>query len=86
MFRGLRDDLEVGLGCVSVVPGEVDDAETIAARVELAVQHLGAGRITLNPDCGFAPGSGAEVDLEEVYVKLRNEVEAARLLRSRHAG
>ncbi len=86
VFRGLRDDLEIGLGCVSVVPGQVDDAETIAGRVELAVEHLGAERITLNPDCGFAPGSGAEVDLDEVYVKLCNEVAAARLLRSRYAG
>ncbi len=85
VFRGLRDDFEIGLGCVSVVPGQVDDAETIAGRVELAVEHLGAERVTLNPDCGFAPGSGAEVDLDEVYVKLCNEVEAARLLRSRYS-
>ncbi len=85
VFRGLRDDFEVGLGCVSVVPGCVDTAETIADRVELAIEHLGAERITLNPDCGFAPGSGADVDLDEVYVKLRHEVEAARMLRSRYS-
>jgi 5-methyltetrahydropteroyltriglutamate--homocysteine methyltransferase len=45
---------------------------------------LGARRITLNPDCGFAPGSAAKVDLDEVYLKLRAEVEAARILRERH--
>ena len=44
VFRGLREDFEIGLGCVSVVPGLVDEAETIADRVELAVEHLGAGR------------------------------------------
>ena len=42
-----------------------------------------AKRITLNPDCGFAPGSGTVVDMDEVYRKLCNQVEAARILRSR---
>ena len=39
-------------------------------------------RITLNPDCGFAPGSAAKVSIDEVYQKLKNEVEAARRLRA----
>ena len=52
--------------------------------METALRHLPAERITLNPDCGFAPGSGAAVSLDEVYRKLRNEVEAARVLRERH--
>jgi 5-methyltetrahydropteroyltriglutamate--homocysteine methyltransferase len=43
------------------------------------------GRITLNPDCGFAPGSAAKVELGEVELKLRAQAEAARLLRARHA-
>ena len=45
------------------------------------LRHLDPERVTLNPDCGFAPGSGARVGIDEVYAKLRNEVEAARLLR-----
>ena len=44
-----------------------------------------AERIVLNPDCGFAPGSAARVDVEEVYEKLKNMVEAAHRLRDRHA-
>jgi len=36
----------------------------------------------LNPDCGFAPGSAAKVSIDEVYQKLKNEVEAARRLRA----
>ena len=85
VFRELREDLEIGLGCVDVTPGRVDSAETIAARVRKAVQFLDPKRITLNPDCGFAPGSGAVVNIDEVYRKLSNEAEAARILRAEFA-
>jgi 5-methyltetrahydropteroyltriglutamate--homocysteine methyltransferase len=77
----LREDLEIGLGCVSVTPGHVDEPEAIVGRVRLALDHVAAERITLNPDCGFAPGSAARVDIDEVYRKLCNEVAAARALR-----
>jgi 5-methyltetrahydropteroyltriglutamate--homocysteine methyltransferase len=80
----LRDDFELGLGVVDVTPGTKEDAQHIAARVERALQRVDAKRVTLNPDCGFAPGSAAKVDLDEVYRKLRAEVEAARILRERH--
>jgi 5-methyltetrahydropteroyltriglutamate--homocysteine methyltransferase len=82
VFRELRDDFEIGLGCVDVTPGRIDSAETIAARVRKALQYLAAERITLNPDCGFAPGSGAVVSMDEAYRKLQNEAEAARILRA----
>ncbi len=84
VFRQLRDDFEIGLGCVSCHPGQIDSAQTIVDRVEMALQHLAPERITLNPDCGFAPGSAAVVSIDEVYQKLKNEAEAARLLRERH--
>jgi 5-methyltetrahydropteroyltriglutamate--homocysteine methyltransferase len=80
----LREDFELGLGVVDVTPGAMEDAEAITARVERALTRVDAKRITLNPDCGFAPGSAAKVDLDEVYLKLRAEAEAARLLRARH--
>src|SRR5688572_15093347 len=82
VFRELREDLEIGLGCVDVTPGRVDSAETIVSRVRKALQFLAPERITLNPDCGFAPGSGAVVSIDETYHKLSNEVEAARILRA----
>jgi len=85
IFGKLRDDFEIGLGCVGVTPGVVDTPETIAARVRGALEHLDPSRITLNPDCGFAPGSGAEVSLDEVYVKISNEVAAAQTLRAEYA-
>jgi 5-methyltetrahydropteroyltriglutamate--homocysteine methyltransferase len=81
VFGELREDFEIGLGCVDVTPGQIDSAETIASRVRQALKHVSPERITLNPDCGFAPGSGAAVSLDEAYRKLCNETEAARLLR-----
>jgi 5-methyltetrahydropteroyltriglutamate--homocysteine methyltransferase len=85
VLRRLREDLEIGLGCVSCHPGEVDAAEAIVRRVEMALRHVAPQRLTLNPDCGFAPGSAANVDGDEVYAKLKNEVEAARRLREKYA-
>jgi 5-methyltetrahydropteroyltriglutamate--homocysteine methyltransferase len=85
VFKKLREDLEIGLGCVSVAPGQVDSAETIFKRVQQAVQFLAPERITLNPDCGFAPGSGAVVSMDEAYQKLRNEVAAAEMLRAKYS-
>ncbi len=81
VFKKLREDFEIGLGCVSVAPGQIDSAETIAARVRQAAKFLAPERITLNPDCGFAPGSGAVVSMDEAYQKIQNEVAAAKLLR-----
>ena len=85
VLRRLRPDLHVGLGCVDVTPGVIDEVETICARVERALAHVDAARLGLNPDCGFAPGSAARVDLDEVFEKLRRQVAAAERLRSRRA-
>lgn len=85
VFRKLREDFEIGLGCVSVTPGQIDSAETIVARVKQAVEFLAPERIVLNPDCGFAPGSGAAVSIDEAYRKLCNEVAAAEILRAEFA-
>ena len=74
----------IGLGCVGTEPGRVDSVAEIVARVEAALKHLDAKRITLNPDCGFAPGSAAVVSLDEVYQKLKNEAAAAQILRDKY--
>ncbi len=84
VFKSLRNDIEIGLGCVSCHPGEIDSADAIVERVELALRHLSPERITLNPDCGFAPGSAAVVSLDEVHTKLKNEVKAAQRLREKY--
>jgi 5-methyltetrahydropteroyltriglutamate--homocysteine methyltransferase len=82
VFKKLREDFEIGLGCVSVEPGLVDPPQTIVERVKKALRFLAPERITLNPDCGFAPGSGAVVSMDEAYQKLCNEVAAAATLRA----
>ena len=81
VFQQLPEHVEVGLGCVSCQPGEIDSVETIVDRVKIALDYLSPERITLNPDCGFAPGSAAKVSIDEVYQKLKNEVAAAERLR-----
>lgn len=85
VFGKLREDFEIGLGCVDVTPGVVDSPATIVERVKAAMRFLPKERITLNPDCGFAPGSGARVSIEEVETKIVNEVSAARMLRAEFA-
>jgi len=84
-LRELREDFEIGPGCVSTEPGVADTVDEIVGRVEAALKHVDAWRITLNPDCGFAPGSAAVVSLDEVYQKLKNEAGAARILRDKYA-
>ncbi len=84
VFARLPENVEIGLGCVSCQPGQIDAVDTIVGRVEMALRHVAPERITLNPDCGFAPGSAADVSLDEVYAKLKNEVSAARRLREKY--
>lgn len=84
VFEKLPEHTEVGLGCVSCQPGQIDSVETIVERVEQSLKYLAPERITLNPDCGFAPGSAANVSIDEVFTKLCNETEAARRLREKY--
>ncbi len=86
VLKNLREDLEIGLGCVDVTPGQIDSSEVIADRVRQAANVIDPKRITLNPDCGFAPGSGATVPVDEAYQKLRNEAAAAAILRKEFGG
>src|SRR5690606_25247960 len=81
----MKPDIKIGLGCVDVRFPEIDTPEQIVERVEKALQFVAADRITLNPDCGFAPGKDHEVPLEEAYLKLKSEAAAAKILRERYA-
>jgi 5-methyltetrahydropteroyltriglutamate--homocysteine methyltransferase len=83
VLRRLPDDRLIGLGCVDCRGEHVEPPEVIAARVERALRHVERERVWLNPDCGFAPGSAAEIPIDEAYAKLRSEVEAAGVLRAR---
>jgi 5-methyltetrahydropteroyltriglutamate--homocysteine methyltransferase len=81
VLRQLPDDRLIGLGCVDCRAPEVEPPEAIAARVRQALRHVDRERVWLNPDCGFAPGSAADIPVDEAYAKLVSEARAAALLR-----
>ena len=84
ILRKLPDDKLIGLGVVECRFEKIDTPEEITARVEDAMQYVDAERLSLNPDCGFAPGISIDMPLEEPYMKLKNEAEASRRLRERY--
>ncbi len=81
VLRRLPEDRLIGLGAVECRFEKIDTPDEIVARVEEALKYVDAGRVSLNPDCGFSPGLEGEMPLEEPYRKLKNEAEAARRLR-----
>jgi 5-methyltetrahydropteroyltriglutamate--homocysteine methyltransferase len=83
VLRALPEDRLIGLGCVDVRGEQIDTVEQIVARVAEAQQYVDAARLSLNPDCGFAPGSAAEIPIDEAYAKLQHESQAAAVLRDR---
>jgi 5-methyltetrahydropteroyltriglutamate--homocysteine methyltransferase len=84
VLRKLPDDRLIGLGCVDCRSERIDAPSVVADRVEQALRHVDAERVWLNPDCGFAPGSAADIPIDEAYAKLKSEADAAALLRERH--
>jgi 5-methyltetrahydropteroyltriglutamate--homocysteine methyltransferase len=72
----------IGVGCVDCRRPRIDSVGDICAVVDEALRYIDAARISLNPDCGFAPGSHQDIPLDEVYRKLRNEALAAARLRA----
>jgi len=84
ILKEMPEDSLIGLGCVECRFEKVDTAEEIVARVEEAIKYVEPERLSLNPDCGFSPGRASEVPLDEAYLKLKNEAEAARRLRERY--
>jgi 5-methyltetrahydropteroyltriglutamate--homocysteine methyltransferase len=54
VFRELSDAVALGIGVVDIKDNEVESPDTIARRIEHAVNTLGAKRIRwVHPDCGF---------------------------------
>jgi 5-methyltetrahydropteroyltriglutamate--homocysteine methyltransferase len=81
----LPDRLRVGFGCVDVRAAVPETAEAIAARVRQALQHVPAARLTLNPDCGFAPNGDNPIPLNEPLAKLKALAKAAAQLRAENS-
>jgi len=81
ILEKLPEKFDIGLGCVDCRSEHIDTPEEIAGRVRQALQYVAPERISLHPDCGFAPGSAADIPIDEAYLKLRNEALAAEMLR-----
>jgi len=81
----LPQDKELAIGCVSVRDREIETPETIIARVDRVVPTLGADRVWLVPDCGFAPGMFRGFPREVAFAKLKSMASAAQELRRRWA-
>ena len=79
------DNVRLGLGCIDHCDRNVETAETVVSRVERAIQFIDKERITLHPDCGFAPSVQNPMDLDEAYLKLKAMCQAAEMLREKYA-
>jgi 5-methyltetrahydropteroyltriglutamate--homocysteine methyltransferase len=85
ILKELPEESLIGLGSVEVRFEHIDTPEEIVARVEEAMKYVAPERLSLNPDCGFSPGLKSVTPLDEAYLKLKNEAEAARRLREKYA-
>ncbi len=74
--------LGVGMGVVDVRTEAPQTVEQIAALGAAGVRAIGAERIALNPDCGFAPNSAEPPSIDEAYEKLKRLSAAAERLRA----
>ena len=79
------EDKLLGLGVIDHTDINVETPDTVVERAEAAMRYVPAERLTLNPDCGFAPSSINPMDLDEAYLKLRALCDGAEFLRRRHA-
>ena len=75
------EHMDIGLGCVDCRSAHIDTPDEIVQRVKEALKYVTPERVMLHPDCGFAPGSAADIPIDEAYLKLRNEAIAAERLR-----
>lgn len=54
VFRDLKPNIALGIGVIDIKDNEVETPETVAHRIERAVNTLGIERIRwVHPDCGF---------------------------------
>jgi 5-methyltetrahydropteroyltriglutamate--homocysteine methyltransferase len=80
--RGVR----LGMGVIDVRRETMPVLDEVAALASRAVEVLGPDRISLNPDCGFAPGAAEPPTIDEAFGKLKLLSAAAAVLRERYPG
>jgi 5-methyltetrahydropteroyltriglutamate--homocysteine methyltransferase len=71
---------QVMVGCIDLADPAVESAATIVERIERALPYVKAENVILAPDCGMK-----YLPRERAVGKLRAMVEAAKILRQRHA-
>ncbi|MEM7126913.1 MAG: cobalamin-independent methionine synthase II family protein [Chloroflexota bacterium] len=53
-FKALRSDIGIGIGVVDIKDNGVESPDTVAQRIDRAVNVLGPNRVQwIHPDCGF---------------------------------
>jgi len=80
-LREFPRDKVLGLGVIDHCDPRIESPEDVVSRAQMAMKYVDADRITLNPDCGFSPGSQNPMDLDEAYLKLRSLAAGAAILR-----
>ncbi|RTR26177.1 vitamin-B12 independent methionine synthase [Robertmurraya yapensis] len=76
-------DKELGFGIVNPRTDVVETVEEMVERVQAIRKFLPDHKIYLNPDCGFGTFAQRPMNGDEIaFLKLKNMVEAARVLRS----
>jgi 5-methyltetrahydropteroyltriglutamate--homocysteine methyltransferase len=85
VLRRFPRDKTLGLGVIDHCDPHVETPDEVVRRAEAALEHVPPERLTLNPDCGFAPGSVNPMNLDEAYEKLRAMAQGAAQLRERYA-
>ena len=83
-LKHFPDDKMVGLGVVSTIEEGIGTPDDIVERVEQAMEYIPMERITLNPECGFAPTTRNRRDLDEVYLRLKMMCLAGEILREKY--
>ena len=84
--KEIRAEKELGLGVVNPRTTRIETTETIVERVKEGLKYLPAGKIFLNPDCGFGTFSNRPMNSNEIAsAKLNTMAEAASILRQEAA-
>ena len=85
LVKEFPDEVEIGLGVISVQNYEVETPEQVVQRAERVIGSIEPERIWLNPDCGFAPGMFRTFPREVAFAKLKSMTAAAQTLRKKYA-
>ena len=83
-LRTLPPQLGVGMGVVDVRGEALQTVDEIAALASKGAEIVGAARLALNPDCGFAPNAAEPPSIDEASEKLKRLCAAAAVVRSRY--